>query len=84
MIIEVLVLKFMKKNFILKNSYNNLVINVSIEISGYAWASSSRRTDEMKKIWIPDTVVTLTGRFVLVYVSAKNSIMGMSDPFDVM
>ena len=38
----------------------------------------------MKKIWIPDTVVTLTGRFVLVYVSAKNSIMGMSDPFDVM
>jgi len=50
---------------------------------GYAWASSSRRTDEMKKIWIPDTVVTLTGRFVLVYVSAKNSIMGMSDPFDV-
>ena len=52
---------------------------------GYAWASSNRRTDEVKTIWMSDTVVTLTGRFVLVYVSAyPHCIMGMSDPFDVM
>ena len=50
---------------------------------GYAWASNCRRTTEAKKVWMPDTVVTLPGRFVLVYVSAKCSILGMSDPFDV-
>jgi len=52
------------------------------DYQGYAWASSCRRTDEPKKVWMDDSVLT-PGRFVLVYISAKNSILGMSEPFDV-
>ena len=53
------------------------------DYQGYAWASPCRRTDEPKKVWMDDSVLT-PGRFVLVYISAKNSILGMSEPFDVM
>ena len=53
------------------------------DYQGYAWASPCRRTDELKKVWMDDSVLT-PGRFVLVYISAKNSILGMSEPFDVM
>jgi len=53
------------------------------EYKGYAWASPCRRTDLAKTVWMSDTVLNLPGRFVLIYVSAKNSIFGKSDPFDV-
>ena len=49
----------------------------------YAWASPCRRANLAKTVWMSDTVLNIQGRFVLVYVSAKNSIFGMSDPFDV-
>lgn len=53
------------------------------DYKGYAWASTCRRTDLAKTVWMSDTVLNIQGRFVLVYVSAKNSIFGMSEPFDV-
>ena len=49
----------------------------------YAWASPCRRANLAKTVWMSDNVLNIQGRFVLVYVSAKNSIFGMSDPFDV-
>ena len=53
------------------------------EYKGYAWASTCRRADLAKTVWMSDTVLNLQGRYLLVYVSAKNSILGMSEPFDV-
>ena len=53
------------------------------EYHGYAWASTSKRTDEVKKVWMSDTVVNLAGRYVLVYISSKSSILGMSEAFDL-
>jgi hypothetical protein len=54
------------------------------DYQGYCWASNCRRTTESKSVWLDDTVVTLAGRFVLVYVSARSSILGMSEPFEVL
>ena len=53
------------------------------DYKGYAWASTCRRTDEPKKVWMDDSILTTPGRYVLVYVSAKNSILGCSAPFDL-
>jgi len=53
------------------------------EYKGYAWASSCRRADLAKSVWMSDTALNMAGKFVLIYVSAKNSIFGKSDPFDV-
>ena len=53
------------------------------EYPGYVWASSCRRTDLAKTVIVPDTLVNLPGKYVLVYISKKDSILGMSDVFQI-
>ena len=48
---------------------------------GYTWASKSK--DQVKKVWMTDSIINVPGKFVLIYFSSKNSVLGMSEPFDI-
>jgi hypothetical protein len=49
----------------------------------FTWASACRRPRELKFATIHDGALYAPGRYVLIYVSAKSSILGISKPFEV-
>ena len=49
----------------------------------FTWASGCRRTGIPKSCTISDSALYAPGTFVLVYTSVDQSILGMSQPFDV-
>ena len=49
----------------------------------FCWASSSRRTGIPKTSVMPDSYLWPPGRYVLIYMSAKQSVLGISEPFVV-
>ena len=48
---------------------------------GFTWASSCRRSGIPKSSIMPDSTLWVPGKYVLMYMSAKQSILGISDPF---
>ena len=48
---------------------------------GFTWASTCRRSGIAKTCIMTDSNFWSPGKYVLLYVSAKQSILGISDPF---